>query len=101
MAAHSPSMDGVLRKMIFESTKSDRALHALAKLVEEYPELSSSIATTQAIDLIQGGVKANELPENAWAVINHRIATQRYSKSNFALSMARILSAFCSLDIAL
>jgi len=25
---------------------------------------------------VEGGVKANALPENAWSVINHRIATQ-------------------------
>ena len=35
------------------------------------------IGTTQAIDLVRGGVKANALPEEAWAVVNHRIATQR------------------------
>ena len=37
------------------------------------------MTTTQAIDLVQGGVKANALPlpEEAWAVVNHRIATQR------------------------
>jgi len=34
------------------------------------------MTTTQAIDLVQGGVKANALPEEAWAVVNHRIATQ-------------------------
>jgi len=41
-------------------------------------ELKSLIGTTQAIDLIQGGVKTNALPEEAWAVVNHRIATQRW-----------------------
>ena len=35
------------------------------------------IGTTQAIDLIRGGVKTNALPEEAWAVVNHLIATQR------------------------
>ncbi|KAL5531518.1 hypothetical protein ACEPAG_4395 [Sanghuangporus baumii] len=76
MAAHAPSMDNALRRAILESTKSEKALRALEELVITYPELSSAIATTQAIDLIHGGVKANALPEQAWAVINHRIATQ-------------------------
>ncbi|EJD07406.1 carboxypeptidase S [Fomitiporia mediterranea MF3/22] len=79
MAAHAPSMDSKLRNAIIKSTKSDRALRALEKLVEDYPELCSSISTTQAIDLVQGGVKVNALPEQAWAVINHRIATQSSS----------------------
>jgi len=35
------------------------------------------IGTTQAIDLVRGGVKTNALPEEAWAVVNYRIATQR------------------------
>lgn len=35
------------------------------------------MTTTQAIDLVQGGVKVNALPEEAWAVVNHRIDTQR------------------------
>jgi Gly-Xaa carboxypeptidase len=34
--------------------------------------------TTQAIDIINGGVKANALPELAYATVNHRISTDRY-----------------------
>ncbi|KAJ7583280.1 hypothetical protein C8J56DRAFT_953540 [Mycena floridula] len=33
------------------------------------------LATTQAIDLVGGGVKTNALPETAWAVVNHRLST--------------------------
>ena len=40
--------------------------------------LKNLVGTTQAIDLIQGGVKTNALPERAWAVVNHRIATERF-----------------------
>ncbi|OWZ36180.1 vacuolar protein [Cryptococcus neoformans c8] len=36
--------------------------------------LNSFLATTQAIDLISGGVKYNALPEYTEATINHRIA---------------------------
>ncbi|KAL5537057.1 hypothetical protein ACEPAF_880 [Sanghuangporus sanghuang] len=76
IAAHAPSMDNALRRAIVESTKSEKALRALEELVVTYPEFSSAIATTQAIDLIHGGIKVNALPEQVWAVINHRIATQ-------------------------
>jgi Gly-Xaa carboxypeptidase len=34
--------------------------------------------TTQAIDIINGGVKANALPELAYATVNYRISTDRY-----------------------
>ena len=33
------------------------------------------VGTTQASDLVRGGVKANALLESAWAIVNHRIAT--------------------------
>ncbi|KAL5531541.1 hypothetical protein ACEPAG_4418 [Sanghuangporus baumii] len=76
MAAHAPSMDHKFRHTVLKSAHSDLALHVLEKLAEKDIALKSFIGTTQAIDLIQGGVKTNALPEQAWAVVNHRIATQ-------------------------
>ncbi|KAL5537035.1 hypothetical protein ACEPAF_858 [Sanghuangporus sanghuang] len=76
MAAHAPSMDHKFRHTVLKSARSDLALHVLEKLIEKDIALKSFIGTTQAIDLIQGGVKTNALPEQAWAVVNHRIATQ-------------------------
>ncbi|KAL5513065.1 hypothetical protein ACEPAH_3463 [Sanghuangporus vaninii] len=76
MAAHAPSMDHEFRHTVLRSARSDFALHVLEKLIEKDIALKSFIGTTQAIDLIQGGVKTNALPEQAWAVVNHRIATQ-------------------------
>lgn len=35
--------------------------------------------TTQAVDMIGGGVKTNALPESAWAVVNHRIGESRFA----------------------
>lgn len=69
-----------LRKAIKKSVSSDKALKALEAILSEDRELKSYIGTTQAIDLIQGGVKTNALPESAWAVVNHRIATQRFAQ---------------------
>jgi Gly-Xaa carboxypeptidase len=66
-----------LRALVKTSVHSDRALRKLeAELIKDLT-YSALIGTTQAIDLVQGGVKANALPEEAWAVINQRIATQR------------------------
>ncbi|KAI9453418.1 carboxypeptidase S [Lactarius psammicola] len=73
---HAKEFPAHLRALIKASTHSDRALRKLeAELIKDQ-EYKSLIGTTQAIDLIQGGVKANALPEEAWAVVNHRIATQ-------------------------
>ena len=43
-------------------------------LIEAYPEYNAILRTTQAVDLVSGGVKVNALPEVAAAVVNHRIA---------------------------
>lgn len=76
LAAHAPKMPSHLRKSIIKSVKSDKALHAAGKHMFEYStQYEALTGTTQAIDLIQGGVKTNALPEQAWAVVNHRIAT--------------------------
>ena len=76
-AAYAPDMEPGFRKTVLSSLKSDRALRKLEKIIASDRMLKASVGTTQAIDLIQGGVKTNALPEQAWAVVNHRIATQR------------------------
>ncbi|KAK7060895.1 hypothetical protein VNI00_000628 [Paramarasmius palmivorus] len=73
---HAKDLPSNLRRAIRRSVKSDRALKKLQDIVFEEPALISLVGTTQAIDLIQGGVKTNALPEQAWAVVNHRISTQ-------------------------
>lgn len=44
------------------------------------PAVRLMLKTTQAADIVQGGVKVNALPESAYAIMNHRIAT--YSSVN-------------------
>ena len=77
LAVYAPDMDRYTRNVIKRSVYSDRALHELEDYISQDLGLKSLVGTTQAIDIIEGGVKANALPESAWAVINHRIATQR------------------------
>ncbi|KAI0296515.1 carboxypeptidase S [Multifurca ochricompacta] len=73
---HAKQFPGRLRALIKASVHSDTALAKLeAELIKD-ETYKALIGTTQAIDLVQGGVKTNALPEEAWAVINHRIATQ-------------------------
>jgi Gly-Xaa carboxypeptidase len=75
-AEHAPKMDRKLKKLIQRSVHSDKALKKLGNILFENSVFKSLAGTTQAIDLIQGGVKSNALPERAWAVVNHRIATE-------------------------
>lgn len=60
MADHGPSFPKKLKKEV----KNPKKWHKLAKkLAAESRKLNSFLATTQAFDLIQGGVKVNALPE--------------------------------------
>lgn len=74
MAEHAKDVPKDLRKMIKNSAKSNKALKKLSSLVVQDNLFKSLIGNTQAIDMIQGGVKSNALPEQAWAVVNHRIS---------------------------
>jgi Gly-Xaa carboxypeptidase len=74
-------MSSWLRETIQKSLTSKKA----AKTVAEY--LSNDdiykrylMQTSQAADLISGGVKINALPEKVYAVINHRIAVESRTK---------------------
>ena len=60
MADHGPSFPKELKKQV----KNPKKWHKLAKkLAASSRMLNSFLATTQAVDLIQGGVKVNALPE--------------------------------------
>ncbi|KAG0709281.1 hypothetical protein DFH29DRAFT_1027230 [Suillus ampliporus] len=73
---HAPGLPASLRKDIIHAEHSERALRRTERELFKNPMLRNLIGTTQAIDLIHGGVKVNALPEQAWAVVNHRISTQ-------------------------
>ena len=56
---------------------NDRALHDVERvLFASSPYIKAIVSTTQAIDLISGGIKSNALPELSWAVVNNRIGTE-------------------------
>jgi len=60
MADHGPSFPKDLRKQV----KNPKKWRKLAtRLAAESRKLNSFLATTQAVDLIQGGYKVNALPE--------------------------------------
>ena len=78
LAEHAPLLPKKIKKIVKKSITSDKALKATAKyFFKELDGFRALTGTTQAIDLIGGGVKTNALPEQAWAVVNHRIATER------------------------
>ncbi|KAI6041919.1 hypothetical protein EDC04DRAFT_1140559 [Pisolithus marmoratus] len=76
LAAHAPDLPEHLRRDILESAHSDEALQAAENALFSDLTFKSLVGTTQAIDIVQGGVKVNALPEQAWALVNHRISTE-------------------------
>ncbi|KAF9072250.1 carboxypeptidase S [Rhodocollybia butyracea] len=74
-ASYGKTIPSDLRDTIVESAHSKKALKRLGDMIFTDPANAALVGTTQAIDLIQGGVKANALPEQAYAVVNQRIST--------------------------
>ncbi|KAJ7583273.1 hypothetical protein C8J56DRAFT_1055032 [Mycena floridula] len=72
---HGKTIPRKLRRAIKSSIKSKAALKEVEKTVRDDRLYTALLATTQAIDLVGGGVKTNALPETAWAVVNHRLST--------------------------
>lgn len=77
LAAYATDMPKSLRKSLLKGQKSDKALRHAEKTLFEDRKFKALVGTTLAVDLVEGGVKTNALPESAWAVVNHRIATDR------------------------
>ena len=78
IAEHAPQIDDYLRDLIKAAQFSDKALESLEALVVRHDVLRAMISTTQSINVIRGGFKANALPKTSHALVNHRIDIHRY-----------------------
>ncbi|KAF5362478.1 hypothetical protein D9756_002470 [Leucocoprinus leucothites] len=83
-AEHANEMPEDLRELILHSLTSDAALRKLTETLSKDRVLKSLLGTTQAIDLISGGIKSNALPEQAHAIVNHRIAASSSLKETMS-----------------
>ncbi|PVH73424.1 carboxypeptidase S [Cadophora sp. DSE1049] len=103
-AQHSPDIDPWLKRTIQASLTSKNAAKTVANYLSTQDIFQRYLMqTSQATDLISGGVKINALPEKVYAVINHRIAVESQVadvRSNLeTLIAAKILPKFSlSLD---
>jgi Gly-Xaa carboxypeptidase len=83
MADHGPSFPKDLKKQV----KNPKKWRKLAtRLAAESRKLNSFLATTQAVDLIQGGVKVNALPEVVTGGSNQSSVTHLLSSADDQLS---------------
>ncbi|KAJ3558574.1 hypothetical protein NM688_g840 [Phlebia brevispora] len=74
-AAHDPNLPEQVKLLVQAAKTDDEALRRLPEqLLKLDPVFAAIMGTTQAVDLVHGGVKVNALPEKVDAVVNHRIA---------------------------
>ncbi|KAJ6599930.1 hypothetical protein DFH09DRAFT_1303286 [Mycena vulgaris] len=74
--AHALGMSRALKHAILKAGSSKKALKKAEGMLVEDCMFRALVGTTQAVDIVSGGVKSNVLPEQALALVNHRIATQ-------------------------
>ncbi|KAK8853296.1 hypothetical protein IAR55_004000 [Kwoniella newhampshirensis] len=86
-AAFASNMPGKLKSLVVKAEEGDsKAWQTLPEQILESgmggtpagpgqgDPLKSMLTTTQAVDIINGGLKVNALPESVTAVINHRVS---------------------------
>lgn len=77
-ATYGPQYPSTLRRLARLALTDDKALEEFkAGLLAAHPIYSAVFRTTQAADVVRGGVKVNALPEGAEVIVNHRIAEHR------------------------
>ncbi|KAF7335832.1 Gly-x carboxypeptidase [Mycena venus] len=76
LAQYGSTLPPAIKALIADSVNSDMALHTLEGILSKDKLYRSQIGTTQAVDVVSGGVKSNALPEEAHAVVNHRILAE-------------------------
>ncbi|KAF8552419.1 carboxypeptidase S [Imleria badia] len=89
VARYAPDLPDSLRRNIINAEHSEKALRSAEKELFRNGKIKNLVGTTQAIDLVRGGVKINALPERAYAVINHRIAVERREIHSVAATLDR------------
>lgn len=72
-AEHSSRLPKDLRKHILRAPKSKASRRKLEKFLSSDVRFRDLIRTTRAVDVFNGGIKANALPEVSTFVVNHRI----------------------------
>lgn len=80
VAKYSGSFDPALKKNIFKAAYDKAANGKVIQYLSKNLGTLSWIRTTQAVDIINGGVKSNALPEFVSFVVNHRVSVEASTK---------------------
>lgn len=77
---HSDNLDAGTRKMLKAAGKCPRATQQLVKGLSQVPSFKYLMQTSQAVDIIQGGLKINALPEQVTVRIDNRVSVDSSTK---------------------
>lgn len=72
LAEHAPQMNKELRRTVLDIYHEGHR-ESLMDFIAANPVYKNMIRTTQAVDVIEGGVKLNALPEKVQMMVNHRV----------------------------
>jgi len=79
-AEHAPDFPSKLKRLLSHRSRKSKARtckaksdHLALEAAKAGPAIKYLMQTSQAVDVIGGGVKVNALPERTSAIINHRI----------------------------
>lgn len=76
LAEHSDSMDSDLKTNILKAAVDKAANSKVIKYIETSRLMKYLIRTSQSVDIVNGGAKANALPEHVSVLVNHRISVE-------------------------
>lgn len=76
IAEHSSSVDKSLKSDILRAHLDVKANKKVLEYMGKDLKTKYLVTTSQAVDIINGGVKSNALPEHVSVLINHRIAVE-------------------------
>ena len=73
-AEYSSQLPMTLKKLVLDASNNKTAETLLAQILYSTELSTNYVKTTQAVDIFNGGVKLNAIPETAEFFVNHRIA---------------------------
>ncbi|KAM0722682.1 hypothetical protein Q7P37_002123 [Cladosporium fusiforme] len=104
-AEHAPSFPKKLNKLLSARSKhatcAAKTDHLALEAAKQGPAVKYLFQTSQAVDVIQGGVKVNALPERTEVIVNHRINIGESPQTAFdhMTSLAKPLAKKYNLDL--
>ncbi|CAX42052.1 carboxypeptidase S, putative [Candida dubliniensis CD36] len=101
LAEHSTILNKSIKTSILKAQIDENANQQVVEYLSKDAETKYLITTSQAVDIIEGGVKSNALPEHVSVVVNSRIAVEENVDTVVSKLKADILTIADKFDLGL